>query len=102
MLNQLDDLWGRLDAHLQTRLRPALYARWFAPLRPYALEAGMLQVTAPDAFHRDFVDENFRHWFDELLPHIDGTAQRVVFVVDDPVRAGHAEDSPRHREAVPF
>ena len=54
-MSPLEDLWSRIDAHLRTRLRPDLYDRWFAPLRPVALDGDRIQIGAPDKFHRDFV-----------------------------------------------
>jgi chromosomal replication initiator protein len=41
-----------------------------------------LQVGAPDPFHRDFVDDNYRDWFDEFVPGLVGSPLRTQFVVD--------------------
>jgi chromosomal replication initiator protein len=80
---QADQYWNRIDDFLRGRLRDDLYRRWFAPLRPVALEGDRLQVAAPDAFHRDFVDDNYRDWFDEFVPGLLGAPVRTHFVVDD-------------------
>jgi chromosomal replication initiator protein len=72
-----------VDEYLRGRLREDLYRRWFAPLRPVGLEGDRLQVAAPDAFHRDFVDDNYRDWFDEFVPGLLGAPVRTQFVVDD-------------------
>jgi chromosomal replication initiator protein len=85
---QVDEIWGRVDAYLRSRLRPDLYARWFEPLRPSTVDDGRLHVAAPDKFHRDFVEDNYRPWFEEFLPQVAGSPLRVVFVVDDRPRAG--------------
>ena len=60
--------WRRIDEYLRARLREDLYDRWFAPLRVIGLDGDRLQVGAPDTFHRDFVDDNYRDWFDEFVP----------------------------------
>jgi chromosomal replication initiator protein len=86
----LDETWDRVDAYLRARLRPELYQRWFALLRPAAIEDGRLHVAAPDKFHRDFVDDNYRPWFEEFLPQVAGSPLRVVFVVDDRPRTSAA------------
>jgi chromosomal replication initiator protein len=83
----LDDFWSRVDDHLRARLNPDLYGRWFASLRPVTLEGDRLRVAAPDKFHRDFVEDNYRTWFEEFLPAIAGKAVRVTFAVDDAPRA---------------
>ncbi|HET9553068.1 MAG TPA: chromosomal replication initiator protein DnaA [Anaeromyxobacteraceae bacterium] len=83
----MDEIWGRVDAYLRSRLRPDLYTRWFEPLRPATVDDGRLHVAAPDKFHRDFVDDNYRPWFEEFLPQVAGSPLRVVFVVDDRPRA---------------
>ena len=90
----MEELWGRIDTYLRARLRPDLYARWFEPLRPSAVDDGRLHVAAPDKFHRDFVDDNYRPWFEEFLPAVAGSPLRVVFVVDDRPRAAALASQP--------
>jgi chromosomal replication initiator protein len=79
----LDELWPRIDGYLRSRLRREPYDRWFAPLRAVSLESGRLQIAAPDRFHRDFVEDNYRSFFEEFLPEISGDPLRVTFVVDE-------------------
>lgn len=91
--------WRRIDDFLRGRLREDLYRRWFAPLRPVGLEGDRLQLAAPDPFHRDFVDDNYRDWFDEFVPALVGSPLRTQFVIDDAPRArpepGPAAEPPR-------
>ncbi len=89
----LDETWARVDGYLRSRLRPDLYERWFSPLRASAIDDGRLHVAAPDKFHRDFVDDNYRPWFEEFLPTVTGSPLRVVFVVDDRPRAAAAAEA---------
>ncbi len=79
--------WGRIDHYLRGRLREDLYRRWFAPLRVIGLDGDRLQVGAPDPFHRDFVDDNYRDWFDEFVPGLVGFPLRTQFVVDNTPRS---------------
>ncbi len=74
--------WRRIDEYLRGRLREDLYRRWFSPLRVIGLDGDRLQVGAPDPFHRDFVDDNYRDWFDEFVPGLVGVPLRTQFVVD--------------------
>lgn len=97
----LDETWSRVDAFLRARLRPELFERWFASLRPAAIEDGRLHVAAPDKFHRDFVDDNYRPWFEEFLPQVAGTPLRVIFVVDDRPRTAGPAPAPRAAAAEP-
>ncbi len=83
----LEDLWARIDAYLRSRLRREPYDRWFAPLRPLAAEGGRLQIAAPDRFHRDFVEDNYRAFFEEFVPGVAGEPLRITFVVDEAPRA---------------
>ncbi len=83
----LEDLWARIDAYLRSRLRREPYDRWFAPLRPLAAEGGRLQIAAPDRFHRDFVEDNYRGFFEEFVPGVAGEPLRITFVVDEAPRA---------------
>jgi chromosomal replication initiator protein len=76
--------WHRIDEFLRARLRPDLYARWFAPLRPVALDADRLELAAPDKFHRDFVDDNYRAWLEEeIVPGIVGRKVSVRIGIDE-------------------
>lgn len=90
----MQDLWDRIDAYLRSRLRPDLYDRWFAPLRPLALGDGRLEIAAPDRFHRDFVEDNYRAFFEEFLPNLLGKALPVAFVVDSTPRAAQPPTQP--------
>jgi chromosomal replication initiator protein len=83
----LEDLWSRIDAYLRSRLRHEPYQRWFAPLRPVSLEGGLLAIAAPDRFHRDFVEDNYRSFFEEFLPAVAGEAVRINFVVHEGLRS---------------
>jgi chromosomal replication initiator protein len=85
-VSALDDLWARIDRYLRSRLRHDPYERWFAPLRPVSIEGGRLQVAAPDRFHRDFVEDNYRGFFEEFLPGVAGEPLRIAFVVDEAPR----------------
>lgn len=84
--SDLDELWRRIDDYLKARLRREPYERWFAPLRPLGVDGGRLQIAAPDRFHRDFVEDNYRSFFEEFLPTVAGGPIRVTFVVDEAPR----------------
>ncbi len=94
MPSDLEALWNRVDGYLRSRLRPDLYDRWFAPLRALALEGGRLQIAAPDRFHRDFVEDNYRAWFEEFVPGLAGEPLRISFLVDDARPAAPPPPSP--------
>jgi chromosomal replication initiator protein len=81
-----DELWSRVDDFLRSRLNSDLYGRWFAPLRLFARAGDRLEIAAPDRFHRDFIDDNYRGWFEEFLPFVLGEKLKVAFVVDQSAR----------------
>ncbi len=86
VLTPLDDSWNQIDAFLRSRLRPDLYERWFAPLRLVSLDGDRLQIAAPDKFHRDFVEDNYRAFFDDFVRTLLGRAIVIAFVVDEGAR----------------
>jgi chromosomal replication initiator protein len=90
-----EDQWSRIEAHLKTRLRPDLFERWFAPLHPTKLEGDRLEISAPDKFHRDFVDDNYSSFFDEFVPDLLGRRLSVTFVVDAQRAAPRPSDHER-------
>jgi chromosomal replication initiator protein len=81
-----EELWGRVDGFLRSRLNPDLYGRWFAPLRLHARAGERIEIAAPDRFHRDFIDDNYRSWFEEFIPFVAGEKLKVAFVVDQAAR----------------
>jgi len=82
----LGDLWARIDSYLRSRVRTETHHKFFAPLRPVALDGDRLQIGAPDRFHRDFVEDNYRGFFEEFVPALAGVPLRIVFVVDESPR----------------
>jgi chromosomal replication initiator protein len=83
----LRDLWTRIDSFLRARVRSETHHKFFAPLRPVALDGDRLQIGAPDQFHRDFVEDNYRPFFEDFVPSLAGAPLRIVFVVDEAPRA---------------
>jgi chromosomal replication initiator protein len=95
-----EEHWSRIEAHLRSRLRPDLFDRWFAPLRPGKIDGDRLEVSAPDKFHRDFVDDNYRSFFEEFVPDVLGRRVIITFVVADaPARRAEATATPISRPA---
>src|SRR5512133_256285 len=90
--------WARIESHLRGRLRADLYDRWFAPLRPSRLEGDRLEVSAPDKFHRDFVDDNYRGFFEEFIPELLGRRVAISFVVEQQTRPSNGSSA----EPVPL
>jgi chromosomal replication initiator protein len=86
----LRDLWTRIDSFLRARVRTETHHKFFAPLRPVALDGDRLQIGAPDQFHRDFVEDNYRPFFEDFVPSLAGAPLRIVFVVDEAPRASAA------------
>jgi chromosomal replication initiator protein len=97
-----DELWSRVDEFLRSRLNPDLYGRWFAPLRLFARAGDRLEIAAPDRFHRDFIDDNYRGWFEEFLPFVLGEKLKVAFVVEQTARGASAPPpAPQHAAGAP-
>ncbi|WP_242394835.1 DnaA N-terminal domain-containing protein [Anaeromyxobacter oryzisoli] len=62
------DPWGEVLRALEARMRPDLFARWFAPLRGHGhVAGGLLLVEAPDRFHRDFLEDQYAAILADLL-----------------------------------
>jgi chromosomal replication initiator protein len=99
----LGDLWSRIDSYLRTRVRSETHHKFFAPLRAVALEGDRLQIGAPDQFHRDFVEDNYRGFFEEFVPSLAGGPVRIVFVVDEAPRPAPIAPllTPVARQAAP-
>jgi chromosomal replication initiator protein len=82
----LGDLWHRIQGYLRSRVRTETFDKFFAPLRALDLADGRIQIAAPDRFHRDFVEDNYRAFFEEFVPPLAGGPVRIVFVVDEQAR----------------
>jgi chromosomal replication initiator protein len=101
-MSPLEDLWSRIDAYLRSRLRADLHDRWFAPLRPVSLDGDRLQIGAPDKFHRDFVEDNYRGFFEDFLPGLAGERLKIAFVVDEAARSPAAPPPPAPTASAPL
>ena len=93
--------WARIDEYLRARLRPDLYQRWFAPLRPLAIDGEQLDIAAPTKFHRDFMDDNYRAWFEEFLPGLVGRKLAVRILVDERPAPGAPAAHPAEPSPTP-
>jgi chromosomal replication initiator protein len=82
----LGELWNRIQGYLRSRVRTETFDKFFAPLRALDLADGRIQIAAPDRFHRDFVEDNYRAFFEEFVPPLAGGPVRIVFVVDEQAR----------------
>src|SRR5690242_5552041 len=96
-----DELWDRIQTHLRSRLKPDLYERWFAPLRAVRLDGDRLEVSAPDRFHRDWVDDHYSSFFDEFVPGLVGRKLQVAFAVLEAARPARAGDGAPLMTPVP-
>jgi hypothetical protein len=81
--------WARIRTAIRGQVLPRIYDRWWADLD--GLRVGdALEVYAPDAFHRDFVEDNYGAWLqelaDELLP--EPLKVRLEVVEQPPLAAG--------------
>jgi chromosomal replication initiator protein len=101
-LTPAESHWAKLDEYLRSRLREDLYHRWFAPLRSIAVDGDRLQIAAPDRFHRDFIDDNYRAWFEEFVPAVLGAPLRIVFLVDEGDRRSPPLPPPRLTPTPPL
>jgi chromosomal replication initiator protein len=97
----LHELWTRIDSFLRARVRSETHRKFFAPLRPVALDGDRLQIGAPDQFHRDFVEDNYRPFFEDFVPSLAGGPLRIVFVVDEAPRAAAPTTTPVPRALEP-
>jgi hypothetical protein len=80
--------WDEMARHFRSRLRDDLWERWFAPLS--AEQNGQtLSVFAPNRFHRDFVEDNYREWIQEVAEQF-GHRVLVTVVVARERAAGGA------------
>ncbi len=77
------DLWKQVDESFRARFREETYQRWFAPLRAISFDGERLEVAAPDKFHRDFVDDNYRDVLEDLLPALVGRKVQLRIAVDE-------------------
>jgi chromosomal replication initiator protein len=96
-----DELWDRIQTHLRSRLKPDLFERWFAPLRAVRLDGDRLEVSAPDRFHRDWVDDHYSSFFDEFVPGLVGRKLQVAFAVLEAPRATRQGDGTPAMTPVP-
>jgi hypothetical protein len=77
---------GRVLEVIRAKVRGDLFERWFVGLRG-RLADGVLTVVAPDRFGRDFIDDNYRGWLEELVPQVLGGKLELRIVEAAPMCA---------------
>ncbi len=61
--NSLSEAWGRVAARLRGELGEDLYSSWFARMEPESLVDGLLNVSVPTRFLRNWIKA---HYMDQL------------------------------------
>lgn len=65
--NRLRGAWEQVQRRLQSELSPAWFERFIKPLRPIALEDGVVQIAVPGRFVYEWVKERYFDTFREMF-----------------------------------
>ncbi|MGE0199399.1 MAG: chromosomal replication initiator protein DnaA [Candidatus Melainabacteria bacterium] len=98
-----DALWRQLRDTLKPDIGGPGYETWLAPLRATGLSGDQLEITAPSAFHRDWVMKHYKPALENVAPGVTGRPLTITVTVGDPApqpEAATQERSPVARPAV--
>ena len=92
--------WHEVAERLQETLNEAAFTAWFSTASPRALDGGVLDVTVPTEFARNWIEGHFSSLVAAAARDAAGGPFDVRFTVAAPVAApGRGPDVERHRPA---
>jgi len=92
------DLWEQVKERVRSNVNEQNFSTWFAPTSQERFAEGMLVVSVPSKFSRDWLNEHFQVLIRETASAIAGRECTVVF---QPVERKEPEERPR-QDDLPF
>jgi len=81
MADEAQDLWGRTLANVRERIMPGARA-WVDSTRPVRLSDDTIELAAPSAFAKEWLETRYAHTITEALRATAGREVRLKVVVD--------------------
>jgi len=81
MADEAQELWGRTLANVRERIMPAARA-WVDSTRPVRLHDDTMELAAPSAFAKEWLENRYAHTITEALRETAGRDVRLKVTVD--------------------
>jgi len=91
-------VWSDVSARLQDALSDSTYHTWFAEAQGGSLDNEAFEVTVPNDFTREWIENNFRGLIEAAVHDAVGDDRRVRIAVREPERAEEAGPLPSRRD----
>jgi len=82
----IETVWARVRAELHKTVGDAAFQSWLQPLELLSCNEGVVRLTVPTRFMRDWVQQNYGTQIEELLCTEDERIETVEIVVQPPPR----------------
>ncbi len=84
--------WDEVMDHLRTEVNDEDFEHWLSPLRLKACQPGLVTLSVPNTYYKDYLDNHYRDLLGEMVQRALGDDHRIRIVSEDfPVRTGRAE-----------
>lgn len=80
--NELASVWTSLSERLHKELSPQTYTTWFRLCVPLRLDEGVFTLACPNAFTKQWVEENYKEVLERLLSSGPGNIAQASIVAD--------------------
>jgi len=78
----LSEQWGRVSSTLRSEIGEAAYKSWLKPMRPREMRDGVVRISVPTRFMRDWVAAHYADRLESLWQGEDDTVRTVdIFVM---------------------
>ena len=66
-MSELLSAWGQARDQIKSQIGDTAYQTWIRPLKASSSDPGKLNLEAPDAFFRDWVQQHYKQFIDDAL-----------------------------------
>ncbi|MBM3250289.1 MAG: chromosomal replication initiator protein DnaA [Candidatus Omnitrophica bacterium] len=98
--DELLKIWERASAALKERLGESVFSAWILPLKPRASGKDALSLLAPDAFFKNWIEENYQELIREAIRAKSGGEVKVEFGVSAKERGEEKHAAPAPEPAA--
>ncbi len=93
----LGECWDRVRVQLETQLGKDVFDSWFGRLKLAAFDGGVVTLTVPTPFLKNWIQSKYREKLLELWQEEDSAALRVDIAVRKPIAQKAAEEEQEKR-----
>ncbi len=77
-----EQIWNKVIANLKDSISPETYELWFKPINAVSFDDKFLNLSVPNKFFSDWIQDHFQETLENLIGQITGSEVKVIYSVD--------------------